>query len=89
VSITYRHATLGLQRTFVPGPSQAQGTSWTDTGWSPSDLGTYTILATVRTNGGCVQTETVTVTATNPPQSENAESGDDSAGLYHDAAIPR
>jgi len=89
VSITYTHATLGVQRTFVPSLSQAQGTTWTDAGWSPTDLGTYTILATVRTAAGCVQTASITVTATTTPQSRGGGDGVGLAGLAHDAAITR
>jgi len=87
VSITYRHATLGVQRTFIP--ATPQGTSWTDVGWTASPLGTYTITATVRTSGGCVQTETATVTATNPPQTRNGTDESGVAELSDAAAITR
>jgi len=64
VSITYVHATKGLKRTFT---SATQGTSWTDSGWNASPPGPYRITATVRNLAGCVQFETVDVTAKGSP----------------------
>jgi len=87
VSITYRHATLGIQRTFIP--ATPQGTSWTDVGWTAAPLGTYTITATVRSSGGCVQTAVATVTATNPPQSSNDGGAFGLAAQQRDPAITR
>jgi hypothetical protein len=65
VTITYVHDTKGLQRTFT---SSTQATTWTDNGWNAVPHGDYTITATVTTSLGCVETQTIFVTATPPPQ---------------------
>jgi hypothetical protein len=66
VTITYFHEKKGLKWTFT---SSTPGTSWTDTGWTASPHGNYTLTATVTNEAGCVQTETIDVIATSPPDS--------------------
>jgi hypothetical protein len=65
VSITYVHSTKGLQRTFT---SSTQATTWTDNGWTAVPHGDYTITATVTNSLGCMETQTIFVKATPPPQ---------------------
>jgi prepilin-type N-terminal cleavage/methylation domain-containing protein len=65
VTITYVHSTKGLQRKYT---SSTPATSWTDTGWSAVPHGDYTITATVTNTAGCVETQTIFVTAAPPPQ---------------------
>lgn len=65
VTIAYVHSVEGVQRTFS---SSTPATSWTDTGWNAVPQGDYTITATVTNASGCVQTETIRVTAMPPPQ---------------------
>ena len=59
-TITYTHASNGLTRTFT---SATAGTTWTDSGWLASPVGTYTITATVTNSTGCQSTSSITVTA--------------------------
>ena len=55
-----------------------------------TQLGAFTtITATVQNAAGCVQTETIEVTATAPPQSLNGGGDIGVAGLDHDPAIRR
>jgi len=65
ITITYELIGHGVKRTFAatgPGPT------WTDNGWNPSPLGTYKITATVQTDLGCSQMDSIEVTATVAPQ---------------------
>ena len=64
VVVKYVHNTAGLTNTFT---SPAPGPTWTDSGWTATPTGAYTITATVTNAAGCTQSATVDVTATIPP----------------------
>lgn len=63
-AITYEHDTGALTRTFT---SSTPGTNWTDSGWTASPLGSYTIKANVTNAAGCTQSAIVDVTAIPTP----------------------
>jgi hypothetical protein len=57
--IQYDHSPGVVTHTFTtPGPT------WTDSGWTASPLGAYTVRATVTNAAGCSQSATINVTAT-------------------------
>jgi hypothetical protein len=66
-AIMYVHSTIGPQRTFT---SSTPGPSWTDSSWTASPVGDYTITASVTNASGCTQSATVDVVATTGPGPE-------------------